>query len=56
MTTLTETDKDKLLLQAKEALYRAYTIMACVKIENDYQEKAFKSVLDAYHAIAKATT
>lgn len=45
--------KDQLLAQAKKALYDASCIMSGVIIKNDYQQKAYQDVLNAWHAIDK---
>lgn len=54
-TTNQETSKE-LLAQAKDALYHASNILSCVPIKNDYQEKAYRNVLNAWHAINKYET
>jgi hypothetical protein len=43
----------ELLAQAKDALYNASCIMSGVIITNDYQQKAYQDVLNAWHAINK---
>lgn len=52
MITDQKTTKE-LLAQAKDALYNASCIMSGVIITNDYQQKAYQDVLNAWHAINK---